>query len=90
MVPFLIGIVLVDVLLASPINNLWVSIFPSFAEPPGYSFAAIFESQEILERLVGAWWFFALFVVLAVFNTILGEEFLFRGVFAAQDGRCVW
>ena len=79
-VPFLIGIVLVDVLLAAPINNLWVSIFPFLAEPPGYSFAAIFESQEILERLVGAWWFFALFVVFAIFNTILGEEFLFRGV----------
>jgi uncharacterized protein len=29
---------------------------------------------------VGAWWFFALFVVFAAFNTILGEEFLFRGV----------
>jgi membrane protease YdiL (CAAX protease family) len=33
-----------------------------------------------LNRLVGAWWFFGLFVVEAVFNTILGEEFLFRGV----------
>jgi uncharacterized protein len=29
---------------------------------------------------VGAWWFFALFVIYAVFNTILGEELLFRGV----------
>jgi membrane protease YdiL (CAAX protease family) len=29
---------------------------------------------------VDAWWFFALFVVNATFNTILGEEFLFRGV----------
>ena len=29
---------------------------------------------------MGAWWFLALFVVSAAFNTILGEEFLFRGV----------
>jgi uncharacterized protein len=29
---------------------------------------------------VGAWWFFALFVIFSVFNTILGEEFLFRGM----------
>ena len=36
--------------------------------------------KKILGRLVGAWWFFALFVIYAVFNTILGEEFLFRGV----------
>jgi hypothetical protein len=41
---------------------------------------AFFESQEILQRLVGAWWFFGLFVVFSVFNSILGEEFLFRGV----------
>jgi membrane protease YdiL (CAAX protease family) len=41
----------------------------------------MFESKEILHRLVGAWWFFALFVVSAIFNTIPGEEFLFRGIF---------
>jgi membrane protease YdiL (CAAX protease family) len=29
---------------------------------------------------VGGWWFLALFLVYAIFNTILGEEFLFRGV----------
>ena len=79
-IPALIGIILLDIVLASTIDDLWVSIFPFFAEPPGFSFATIFESTEILERLVGAWWFFALFVVFAIFNTILGEEFLFRGV----------
>ena len=45
-----------------------------------WSFDAIFESQAILDRLVGAWWFLGLFVVFAVFNTFLGEELLFRGV----------
>ena len=79
-VPALIGIALLDVVLASTIDNLWVSTFPFFAEPPGYSFDAVLESPEILERLVGAWWFLALFVGFAIFNTILGEEFLFRGV----------
>jgi membrane protease YdiL (CAAX protease family) len=79
-VPAILGVALLDVVLASTINDLWVSILPFFAEPPGYSFDAIFDSPEILESLVGAWWFFALFLVFAVFNTILGEEFLFRGV----------
>ena len=51
--------------------------------------AAIFESEEILDRLVGAWWFFGLYVVNAVFNTILGEEFLFRGV-ASENGGSIW
>jgi membrane protease YdiL (CAAX protease family) len=79
-IPFLIAIVVWEIALKSYVIELWVWIFPFFAEPLGYSFGVIFESQEILERLVGAWWFFGLFVVFAVFNSILGEEFLFRGV----------
>jgi membrane protease YdiL (CAAX protease family) len=79
-VPFLVAVVVVEVVLRSPIENVWVSIFPFFKEPAAYRFDAIFESQEILARLEGAWWFFALFVIYAVFNTFLGEEFLFRGV----------
>jgi membrane protease YdiL (CAAX protease family) len=79
-IPFLIAIVVWDVALRSSVTRVWVSLFPFIAEPPGYGFEAIFGSQEILNRLVGAWWFFGLIVVNAIFNTILGEEFLFRGV----------
>jgi membrane protease YdiL (CAAX protease family) len=79
-VPFLVAVAVVELVLDPPIENAWVSVFPFLAEPGSYSLDAIFESQEILQRLEGAWWFFALFVVQAVFNTILGEEFLFRGV----------
>jgi CAAX protease family protein len=79
-IPFLIGIIVWELALTSYLDGLWVSLFPFLAEPPGYSLGAVFESQEMLDRLVGAWWFFALFVVNAIFNTILGEEFLFRGV----------
>jgi membrane protease YdiL (CAAX protease family) len=79
-IPFIIAIVVWEVAFTSYVNNLWVSIFPFLAEPPGFSIGAVFESREILNRLVGAWWFFGLFVVNAIFNTILGEEFLFRGV----------
>lgn len=79
-IPFLIAIIVWEVALKSYVSDLWIAIFPFFAEPSGYSMAAIFQSQEILARLVGAWWFLGLYVVQAVFNTILGEEFLFRGV----------
>jgi uncharacterized protein len=79
-VPFLVAVAVLDVVLASPIENAWVSVFPFLAEPGSYSFDAIFQSQDILQRLEGAWWFFALFVNSAVFNTVLGEAFLFRGV----------
>ncbi|HSM72252.1 MAG TPA: CPBP family intramembrane glutamic endopeptidase [Anaerolineales bacterium] len=78
-IPFIAGNVAWGVAITPYAEKLWVSIFPFLAEPPGYSSAVIFESQEILQRLVGAWWFFGLFVVSSVFN-ILGEEFLLRGV----------
>jgi membrane protease YdiL (CAAX protease family) len=79
-VPFIVGVTVIELLLNTPIENAWVSVFPFLAEPEGRSFGAILGSQEILQQLVGAWWFFALVVVQAIFNTILGEEFLFRGV----------
>ena len=79
-IPFLVASVVWDTTLRPFVDNVSVSIVPALAEPPGYSFGALFESQAILDRLVGAWWFLALFVVFAVFNTFLGEEFLFRGV----------
>ena len=79
-VPFLVAVTAVQLLLSAPIRSVWVSVFPFLAEPAGYGPGAIFQSQEALARLEGAWWFLALFVTNAVCNTILGEEFLFRGV----------
>jgi uncharacterized protein len=79
-VPFLVAVAVVELVLGSSMENAWVSVFPFLAEPAGYSFDAILGSQEILARLEGAWWFFALFATMAVFNTVFGEEFLFRGV----------
>jgi len=79
-VPFLVAIALLEILLDPSIENAWVTVFPFLAEPGSYSMEVLLESQEILARLEGAWWFLILFVVQATFNTILGEEFLFRGV----------
>jgi membrane protease YdiL (CAAX protease family) len=78
-IPFIIGNVAWGVAITPYAEKLWIAIFPFFAEPPGYSSAVFFESQETMKRLVGAWWFFGLFVVSSVFN-VLGEEFLFRGI----------
>jgi len=79
-VALVIGIAVWQIALSPYVTKLWTSIFPFFAEPSGFSMNAVFKSEEILDRLVGAWWFLGLFVVNAIFNTILGEEFLFRGV----------
>ena len=62
------------------LSNLWQQVLPFLAPPPGFNpFDLLFASPELQAQLVGAWGFYGLLLVLAVFN-ILGEEFLFRGV----------
>jgi membrane protease YdiL (CAAX protease family) len=78
--PFMMGVALVELVVNRPLEHAWVSAIPAFREPQGYSFNTIFASRAILARLAGNWWFFALFVVQSAFNTFLGEELLFRGV----------
>jgi membrane protease YdiL (CAAX protease family) len=80
LIPLIILGTAYGIFLTPVLDRLWVSIFPFFAEPPGYGAGAFLESPEIQAQLVGAWWFLALFAVSAIFNTVLGEEFLFRGV----------
>lgn len=88
-VPALIGIALLDVVLASTIDNLWVSFFPVFAEPPGYSFAAI-----LIARNPGTTG--GRLVVLGPVCGILHIQHHPRGRISiprrasAQDGRCFW
>lgn len=62
------------------IIDLWNSLLPSLAEPAKYNLGGFLASPENKASLVGAWWLLGLFFVMAVFNTVLGEEFLFRGV----------
>ena len=78
-IPFIIGNIVWGIAITPYAEKLWVSIFPFLAEPLGFNSALVFESQAILQRLVGAWWFLGLIVFSSVFN-VLGEEFLFRGV----------
>jgi membrane protease YdiL (CAAX protease family) len=79
-IPFLIGVVIVDVALGKQVVNFWLSIFPFFAAPPGFDPGDVLGMPEVQAQLVGAWWFFFLYFILALFNTFLGEEFLLRGV----------
>src|SRR3712207_4238042 len=54
-VRFIVAVAVVELVLNTPLENSWVSVFPFLAEPQGYSFDTIFGSQEILARLEGAW-----------------------------------
>ena len=77
LVPLIIG---VGVLQFIPLHAVWEAIFPFLAEPDEYSFAEVMGSDARKEALEGAWQVFALFVVLGIFNTVIGEELLFRGI----------
>jgi len=78
-VPLILLIAFVEIGFRDTLVNLWTAIFPFFAEPQGYDASVMF-TPELRAQMVGAWGLFGVFFVNALFNTILGEEFLFRGV----------
>jgi uncharacterized protein len=78
-IPLILLVAFVEMGLKPVIVNLWTAILPFFTEPKGYDMSALF-TPELRTQWVGAWDLFGLFFVFALFNTVLGEEFLFRGV----------
>jgi membrane protease YdiL (CAAX protease family) len=79
LIPLIVFVAAVEIGLRSTLVNVWTGIFPFFAEPEGYDMAAMF-TPELRAQLVGAWGLLGLYLVSSLFNTFLGEEFLFRGV----------
>jgi uncharacterized protein len=75
-------------------GRLWLVVIPAallfaagselipepFPPPTGHDFAAFLGSDAGQAFLSGNWVWFALIAVLAMFNTVLGEELLFRGL----------
>jgi len=78
----------------SSVNQFWTEVLPFMAEPASSSFGAMLDSPEARAQLVGAWSVWGLFLVSALFNTVLGEELLFRGLLlprmAGVCGRWDW
>ena len=56
------------------------SMVPAIAGPTARDFGDFLGSERGAAFLSGAWGWFALLVVFVVFNTVLGEELLFRGL----------
>ena len=79
LVPFLLLNIIMELGLAPFLNDLWIKLLPFLTEPEGYSPAVLF-APEVRALWIGAWDLLALQAVLSIFNTFLGEEFLFRGV----------
>jgi len=76
----LIPLFALSVFLVAPVvDGAWLKLFPFLAEPPEFSLGQLLEEPGI-RALAGAWWLYGLFLLLALFNTVLGEELLFRGI----------
>jgi len=78
-IPLILLVAMLEIGLRSTLVDVWTRIFPFFTEPAGYDASALF-APELRTQWVGAWGLLVLFLLLAIFNTFLGEEFLFRGV----------
>jgi membrane protease YdiL (CAAX protease family) len=78
-VPLILLVAFVEIAFRPVLVDFWTAIFPFFAESKGYDASALFE-PGLRTQWVGAWGLLGLFFVLALFNTFLGEELLFRGV----------
>jgi membrane protease YdiL (CAAX protease family) len=79
LIPLMLLVAALELELAPFLGEIWTKLFPFLAEPQGRSLDALF-APEMRTSLIGAWDFFALFVISSVFNNFLSEEFLFRGV----------
>lgn len=78
-IPLILLVAFIEIGFRSVLVQLWTAILPFFAEPKGYDMSAMF-TPELRAQMVGAWGLLGLFFVNALFNTVLGEEFIFRGV----------
>lgn len=77
--PLILLVIVLELGLDPVLNGTWIRLFPFLAEPQGYSPATLF-APESRSLWVGAWDLLMLQAVLSIFNTFLGEEFIFRGV----------
>lgn len=80
LIPVVVLTALYELQIGGVLDQLWVMLFPGLAEPQGFSMAGFLGSPEGRAEMVGAWGFYWLFIVQAVFNTVIGEELLFRGL----------
>jgi membrane protease YdiL (CAAX protease family) len=71
-----VWLVLVPVILAFGVIH---ELIPKVASPANRDFATLVESDAGKAFLHGAWGWYGLILVMFLFNTMLGEEILFRG-----------
>jgi uncharacterized protein len=80
LVPLILLTAIYEMQISGIFDHLWVSLFPFFTEPQGYALGSAFATPEAKAKMVGAWNICGLVLLMALFNTFLGEELLFRGI----------
>lgn len=80
LVPLVVVVGIYQMKLGEYVGRAWTGVFPFLAEPQGWSLGALLDTPEGKAQLKGAWGVLALFSISAAFNTVLGEELLFRGL----------
>jgi membrane protease YdiL (CAAX protease family) len=58
----------------APLDGSWVKVLPFLAPPP------YMEIERLAEPAVGQWWLLGVVAVIIVFNYLVGEELIFRGI----------
>jgi membrane protease YdiL (CAAX protease family) len=79
LIPLMLVVVVLELGIGPFLTDIWIKFFPFLAEPLSRSLDTLF-APEMRTSLIGAWDFFALFMIASIFNNFLSEEFLFRGV----------
>jgi membrane protease YdiL (CAAX protease family) len=80
LVPTVLLTAVVQLQFMPPLDHLSISWFPFLAEAQrGFDLSTLLATPQVRTQLVGAWDVWGIFVLVALFNTVLGEELLFRG-----------
>ena len=80
LIPLILISAVFAMMIAPVIQDAWTALFPFFAEPESFSMNSFMASPESRAALIGNWGLFFLFFVQMFFNTVIGEELLFRGI----------
>ncbi|MEJ2710816.1 MAG: CPBP family intramembrane metalloprotease [Anaerolineales bacterium] len=79
LIPFALSFFAFEMFASTPVTELWLRLCPFFTAPEGFEPSGLF-APELLPQWKGVWELFWWFMAIGIFNTVLGEEFLYRGV----------
>jgi membrane protease YdiL (CAAX protease family) len=79
-IPIILITAFFQIYITKIIINWWTNLIPIFTEPYTYSLSSLINSEGGRNEISGSWWILAIWIICAIFNTFLGEEFLFRGI----------